>query len=190
MLGYQLTHTLLNLIAHTWPGSDQLGSCTPGVPHAQSSRETGLGMIRSDKYQFVSNFNVDTVDTAKKHVFTQWNLRANWSNRLEIQGMSTLSTHACWKIPSRVLVGKDQRDNLVRLANYANELSGKWLENIKRNLPTKNWYARKASFLQDPGYVEYCRHMLHDACNEIRSHPNSFHCICWHCRYTYDQITM
>ena len=26
---------------------------------------------------------------------------------------------------SRVLVSRDQRDNLVRLANYANELSGK-----------------------------------------------------------------
>ena len=38
MLGCQLTHTLLNLIAGTWPGSDQLRSCTPGVPHAQSAR--------------------------------------------------------------------------------------------------------------------------------------------------------
>ena len=27
------------------------------------------------------------------------------------------------------------------------------------------------------------RYMLHDACNEIRSHPNSFHCICQHYRY-------
>ena len=38
MLGCQLTHTLLNLIARTWPRSDQLGSCTPCVPHAQSLR--------------------------------------------------------------------------------------------------------------------------------------------------------
>ena len=35
--------------------------------------------------------------------------------------MSTLSIHACWKFPSRVDVGKDQRVNQVRLANYANE---------------------------------------------------------------------
>ena len=39
--------------------------------------------------------------------------------------MSTLSIHACWESPSRVDVGKDQRVNQVRLANYANELSGK-----------------------------------------------------------------
>ena len=82
-------------------------------------KETGLGMIRSDKYQFVMLIQL----IQPKHVFTQWNLRVNWSNRLEIWGMLT-----CWKSPSRVLVGRDQRDNLVRLANYANELSGKWLE--------------------------------------------------------------
>ena len=87
-------------------------------------KETGLGMIRSDKYQFVMSIQ----SIQPKHVFTQWNLRANWSNRLEIWGMLTLSKQACWKSPSRVLVGRDQRDNLVRLANYANELSGKWLE--------------------------------------------------------------
>ena len=87
-------------------------------------KETGLGMIRSDKYQFVMSIQ----SIQPKHVFTQWNLRANWSNRLEIWGMSTLLIQACWKSPSRVLVGRDQRDNLISLANYANELSGKWLE--------------------------------------------------------------
>ena len=25
--------------------------------------------------------------------------------------------------------------------------------------------------------------LLIHACNEIRSHPNSFHCICQHCQY-------
>ena len=25
--------------------------------------------------------------------------------------------------------------------------------------------------------------LIHAACNEIRSHPNSFHCICQHCQY-------
>ena len=60
-----------------------------------------------------------------KHIFTQSNLRANCSNRLKIRGMLTLSIHACWKSPSRVDFGKDQRVNQVRLANYGNELSGK-----------------------------------------------------------------
>ena len=72
---------------------------------------------------------VDTVDTGVCGSYTTpYALRANWSNRLKIWGMSTLSIHACWKSPSRVDVGKDQRVNQVRLANYANELSGKWLE--------------------------------------------------------------
>ena len=42
--------------------------------------------------------------------------------------MLTLSIQACWKSPSRVFVSRDQRDNLVRLANYANELSGKSIQ--------------------------------------------------------------
>ena len=25
--------------------------------------------------------------------------------------------------------------------------------------------------------------LIHAACNKIRSYPNSFHCICQHCRY-------
>ena len=80
--------------------------------------------IRSDKYKFVSNFNVDTVDTAKTNLYSV-KFKSDWSNRLEIWGMSILSIHACWKSPSRVDVSKDQRANQVRLANYANELSGK-----------------------------------------------------------------
>ena len=39
--------------------------------------------------------------------------------------MSTLLTQVSRKFPSRVDFGKDQRVNVVRLANYANELSGK-----------------------------------------------------------------
>ena len=39
--------------------------------------------------------------------------------------MLTLLIHAYWKFPSRVDVGKDERVNQVRLANYASELSGK-----------------------------------------------------------------
>ena len=70
MLGCQLTHNVLNLTAHTWPRSDQLGSCNPCVPHAQSLKKTGLGIIRSDKYKFVSNFNVDAVNTAKIRLYS------------------------------------------------------------------------------------------------------------------------
>ena len=39
--------------------------------------------------------------------------------------MSTLSIQVSRKFPSRVDVSKDQRVDVVRLANYANELSGK-----------------------------------------------------------------
>ena len=108
-------------------------------------KETGLGMTRSDKYQFVMSIQ----SIQPKHVFTQWNLRVNWSNRLEIWGMSTLSIQACWKSPSRVLVSRDQRDNLVRLANYANELSGKWLEIL-----IEKTGMREKQVLPDPGYVD------------------------------------
>ena len=112
--------------------------------------------IRSDKYQFVMSIQ----SIQPKHVFTQWNLRGNWSNRLEIWGMSTLLIHACWKSPSRVDVGKDQRVNQVKLANYANELSGKWLEILIESSRQKNWYARKASFARSR-VCWYCRYMLH-----------------------------
>ena len=39
--------------------------------------------------------------------------------------MLTLSIQVSRKFPSRVDVSKDQRVDVVRLANYANELSGK-----------------------------------------------------------------
>ena len=61
-----------------------------------------------------------------KHIFTQRNLRANWSNRLEIWGMSTLLIQVSRKFPSRVDVGKDQRVDVVRLANYANDYGKLW----------------------------------------------------------------
>ena len=109
-------------------------------------KETGLGMIRSDKYQFV--ILIQSIQA--KHVFTQWNLRANWSNRLEIRGMSTLSIHGCWKFHPGLMSGKDQRDNLVRLANYANELSGKWLE-ILRESSRQKLVCEKSKFCKIQG---------------------------------------
>ena len=120
------------------------------------SKLTGLGMIRSDKYQFV----MSTQSIQPKHVFTQWNLRANWSNRLEIQGMSTLSIHACWKSPSRIDVSKDQRVNQVRLANYANELSGKWLE-ILRESSHRKLVCEKSNFCKIQGMSTLS---IHAAC--------------------------
>ena len=63
--------------------------------------------------------------------------------------------------------------------------------NINRKFLPKTGMQEK-QVLQDPGYVDTvdtcC--MLHAACNKIRSHPNSFHCICRHCRYTYNRYTM
>ena len=41
--------------------------------------------------------------------------------------------------------------------------------NIKKKVPAKNWYARKASFARSR-VCRHCRYMLHAACNEIRSH--------------------
>ena len=74
-----------------------------------------------------------TLSIQPKHVFTQRNLRVNWWNRLEIWGMLTLLIQVSRKFPSRVDVGKDQRVDVVRLANYANELSGKWLKILRES---------------------------------------------------------
>ena len=50
------------------------------------------------------------------------------------------------------------------------------IENIKRKFPPKTGM-REKQLLQDPGYVD----TVHAACNETRSHPNSFHYVCRHC---------
>ena len=52
----------------------------------------------------------------------------------------------------RVPVSRDQRANLVSLANYANELSGKWLEILREPSSQKTGMQEK-QLLQDPGYV-------------------------------------
>ena len=70
-------------------------------------------------------YNMSMQSIQPKHIFTQRNLRANWSNTPDIWGMLTLLIQVSRKFPSRVDVGKDQRVDAVRLANYANELSGK-----------------------------------------------------------------
>ena len=78
MLRCQLTHTCLNLIAHTRPWFDPSRSCTPCEPPAQSSSR--LVWTWWIEY-FQCNFNVicmSTLSIQSKHVFTQWNLRANW----------------------------------------------------------------------------------------------------------------
>ena len=92
MLGCQVTQTRLSLIAHTWPWFYLSRSCTPCVPPAQLTNKTSLGMTDTVN-SLKCNFNVDTVDTAKNTSFTQWNLRANWSNRLENLGhVNTVDT--------------------------------------------------------------------------------------------------
>ena len=86
-------------------------------------RKTGFGMTDS-------NLNVISMSTLlirakKKHVLSQWNLRANWGNNLKYPPRLLNRS-------SRTAVSKDQRVNQVRLANYANELSGKWLELLRK----------------------------------------------------------
>ena len=72
MLG---TQTCLSLIAHTWPWVYPSRSCIPCKPPALSSSR----LVCSWWIQyFQCNLYVNTVDTAKQ-VFTQWNLRVNWS---------------------------------------------------------------------------------------------------------------
>ena len=53
-------------------------------------------------------------------------------------------------VSSRTAVGKDQRVNLVRLANYANELSGKWLE-ILREPFCQKVVCKKSNFYKIQG---------------------------------------
>ena len=85
-----------------------------------------VGWFRHDQIRFVNTvIPMSTLLIQPKHVFTRRNLRGNWSNRLEILGMSILSIQVSRKFPFRVDVSKDQRVDVVRLANYANELSGK-----------------------------------------------------------------
>ena len=146
--------------------------------------------IRSDKYKCVSNFNVNTVDTAK-HVFTQWNL--------ERTGQIDWKSGVCWhcqymhaEIPSRVDVGKDQRVNQVRLANYANELSDKWLE-ILRESSCRNWYARKASFALNRLYTKLTKqqtvwiHLSNLTCS-FCFQCKSLHMLC-HCGQSKQSLT-
>ena len=56
---------------------------------------------------------------------------------------------------SRVDVGKDQKVNQVRLVNYANELSGKWLELLKKSSRQK-LVCEKSNFCKIQGmpYVD------------------------------------
>ena len=67
-------------------------------------KETGLGMIRSDKYKF-SVISMSEMSKMPKHVWSVWNLGANWENcsflppnqlKLDISGI-------------QAPVGKDQR---------------------------------------------------------------------------------
>ena len=54
---------------------------------------------------------------------------------------------------SRTAVGKDQRVNQVRLANYANELSGKWLK-ILRKSSRQKLVCEKSNFCKIQGMSE------------------------------------
>ena len=61
------------------------------------------------------------------------------------------------------------------------------VKNMKQTFMPKTGIWKK-QVLQDPGYAIWwhCQYMLHAACNEIRSHSNSFCGIyrhCWQIRY-------
>ena len=53
-------------------------------------------------------------------------------------------------VSSRTAVSKDQTVNQVRLANYANELSGKWLE-ILRKTSRQKLVCEKSNFCKIQG---------------------------------------
>ena len=53
-------------LAQIWPIRELYSLCAS----CTVIKKTCLGMIRSDKYQFVSNFNVDTVNTAKTCLYS------------------------------------------------------------------------------------------------------------------------
>ena len=57
-----------------------------------------------------------------------------------------------WINVSKKCVGKDQRVNLVRLASYANELYGKWLE-ILREPSGQKLVCEKSNFCQIQGML-------------------------------------
>ena len=71
-------------------------------------------------------------------------------------------------VSSRTAVGKDQRVNQVRLDNYANELSGKWLE-ISRKPSCQKLVFEKSNFCKIQG-------MLHvdtvDTCMQRDKEPS------------------
>ena len=109
MLGCQVTQTHLSLIAHTWPLFDQSRSYTPCVPPAQLTSKQVLAWLI---YLNVIS-NVEDIKDAKKHLYSmkfKSQLRKYQLNR-----------------SSRTVVGKIKG----RLANYPNELSGKWLEILR-----------------------------------------------------------
>ena len=93
-----------------------------------------------------------------------------------------------WHSPSCTWSQKSIRRELYRNCNYHLAFR-KYILSTKRNsysteqfyLPAKNWYVRKVSFVRSR--VCHMSTLLIHVCNEIRSHPNSFHCICRHCRY-------
>ena len=117
--------------------------------------------FRHDQIRFVNTvISMSTLLIQPKHVFTQRNLRANWSNRLEIWDMLTLSIQVSRKFPSRVDVSKDQRVDVVRLANYANELYGKWLK-ILRESSCQKLVCEKSKFCKIQGMSTLS---IHAAC--------------------------
>ena len=111
-------------------------------------------------HDWSSNLNVisNIEDIKDTHVLSQSNLRANWDQ----QTVKMEKKPPKWvDVSSRTSVSRDQRINYVRLANYANELSGKWLE-ILREPSCQKLVCEKSKFCKIQGMSKTSK--IHGAC--------------------------
>ena len=103
ILGCQLTHTHLSLIACTWPWFDPSRSCTPCEPPAQSSSR--LVWTWQIEY-FECNLYVDTVDMSQKEIcLISMRFKSQLTMKLEKKPPKWVN------VSSRVAVRRDQRVN-------------------------------------------------------------------------------
>ena len=71
------------------------------------------------------------------------------------------------------------RSNRLICKTDVGKLLDQWLEILKK-LCHQKLVCRKASVTRSR-LCQHCWGMLHAACNDARSHSNSFHCTFWHC---------
>ena len=124
------------------------------VSNSPESNCSYLACIWSVKelYSFWTSYTV-IKKQKKQHVCLVWNC---WLMKLEKKPPKWV------KVSSRTAVGKDQRVNYVRLANYANELSGKWLE-ILREPSHQKLVCKKSNCCKIQVCQRIWNYMLHAA---------------------------